>query len=211
MQRHLKRAFDFCFAAVGLVLLAPIMAMVALAVLIARGSPVLFRQTRPGYCARPFTLLKFRTMTEARDSYGALLPETQRLTPLGRWLRRLSLDELPQLWNVFKGEMSFVGPRPLLMQYLGRYTADQARRHSVPPGITGWAQINGRNLTSWEERFALDIWYVDRWSLALDFKILLKTFVQVLRGQGIAPQGMAVMPEFAGNAAEGHEAAAIRH
>ena len=208
MQRHLKRGLDFLFAAVALLLLAPLMAFVALAVLLAMGSPVLFRQTRPGYLARPFMLLKFRTMTDARDSRGVLLPEAQRITAFGRWLRRLSLDELPQLWNVLKGEMSFVGPRPLLMQYLGRYTSEQARRHGVPPGITGWAQINGRNLTSWEERFALDLWYVDHWSLALDFKILLKTFVQVLRGKGIAPQGLAVMPEFAGNAAEGHEAAA---
>lgn len=208
MQRHLKRGLDFLFAAVALLLLAPLMAFVALAVLLAMGSPVLFRQTRPGYLARPFMLLKFRTMTDARDSRGVLLPEAQRITAFGRWLRRLSLDELPQLWNVLKGEMSFVGPRPLLMQYLGRYTSEQARRHGVPPGITGWAQINGRNLTSWEERFALDLWYVDHWSLALDFKILVKTFVQVLRGKGIAPQGLAVMPEFAGNAAEGHEAAA---
>src|ERR1051326_1911039 len=208
MQRYFKRGLDFCFAAVALLLLAALMAMVALAVLITMGSPVLFRQERPGYLARPFTLLKFRTMTETRGGDGMLLPEAQRITALGRWLRRLSLDELPQLWNVLNGEMSFVGPRPLLMQYLGRYTPEQARRHSVPPGITGWAQINGRNLTSWDERFALDLWYVNHWSLALDFKIFVKTFVQVLRGQGIAPQGMAVMPEFAGDAPEGHKAAA---
>ena len=210
MQRHLKRGLDFCFAAVALLLLAPLMALVALAILIAMGSPVLFRQTRPGYLARPFTLLKFRTMTEARGGDGVLLPEAQRITSLGRWLRRLSLDELPQLWSVLNGEMSFVGPRPLLMQYLGRYTPEQSRRHNVPPGITGWAQINGRNLTSWDQRFELDVWYVNHWGLALDFKILVKTFVQVLRGHGIAPQGLAVMPEFAGNAAEGHEAAAGR-
>lgn len=209
MPRHLKRVFDFCFAAAALLLLAPVMAIIALAVLFSLKSPVLFRQTRPGYLARPFTLLKFRTMTEARDSTGRLWPEAQRLTPLGRFLRRLSLDELPQLWNVLKGEMSLVGPRPLLMQYLARYTPEQARRHSIPPGITGWAQVNGRNLTSWNERLALDVWYADHWSLALDFKILLKTVAQVVRGKGISPVETVVMPEFTGSPVENSEAALV--
>lgn len=198
---------DLCSAAAALLVLAPLMALVAFAIFISLGSPVLFRQMRPGYLARPFTLLKFRTMTEAQDAKGVLLPESQRITSLGRWLRRLSLDEMPQLWNVLIGDMSLVGPRPLLTQYLDRYTPEQARRHSVALGITGWAQINGRNLTSWDERFALDLWYVDHWSLMLDFKILLKTVAQVFRGQGIAPEGATVMPEFLGMAAESREAA----
>jgi lipopolysaccharide/colanic/teichoic acid biosynthesis glycosyltransferase len=199
MRRRCKRAFDFCVAAAGLLLLAPLLAFIAILIRIAMGSPILFRQLRPGYRARPFILLKFRTMREARDPARQPLPEAQRLTSLGRILRRLSLDELPQLWNVLKGEMSLVGPRPLLMQYLDRYTPEQARRHSVPPGITGWAQIHGRNLTSWEDRFSLDLWYVDHWSLSLDFQILAKTFGQVLCGQGISPSGLAIMPEFLGN------------
>jgi len=164
------------------------------------GRPVLFRQRRPGRDGVPFWVLKFRTMTEARDAAGNLLPDAQRLTPFGRWLRSTSLDELPELLNVLRGEMSLVGPRPLLMQYLTRYRPDQARRHEVPPGLTGWAQINGRNALSWEEKFRLDVWYVDHRSLWLDLKILALTVVKVLRRDGISAAGEATMPEFLGSA-----------
>jgi sugar transferase EpsL len=179
-----------------LILVSPIMAVVALLVRWKLGSPVLFRQRRPGLGARIFTLLKFRTMIDAR---GSLLPDEARLTPLGRRLRSLSLDELPQLWNVLRGDLSLVGPRPLLIEYLDRYTQEQARRHLVKPGITGWAQVNGRNTISWDEKFALDTWYVDHWSLWLDFRILLLTVSRVLRRQGISSGDHATMPEFLGS------------
>jgi lipopolysaccharide/colanic/teichoic acid biosynthesis glycosyltransferase len=164
------------------------------------GFPVLFYQTRPGLNEKPFTMLKFRTMRDAFDSEGRPLPDAERLTPLGRFLRATSLDELPELWNVLKGDMSLVGPRPLLPQYLDRYTAFERRRHEVKPGLTGWAQIGGRNSLTWHDKFKLDVWYVDNWSLSLDLKILLRTVSTVLRRDGIAQQGHATMPEFMGSA-----------
>lgn len=189
---------DIGGAAVGLVFCAPLLAVIAFLVRITLGSPIFFRQQRPGLHGKPFTLLKFRTMTDARDSDGNLLPDEQRLTPFGQFLRRTSLDELPELFNVLKGDMSLVGPRPLLMQYLDRYTPQQMRRHEVKPGITGWAQVNGRNALSWEQKFALDVWYVDHLSLWLDLKIILLTMWKVLRREGISQEGFATMPEFMG-------------
>ena len=175
------------------------LALIALAVRLRLGAPVLFRQVRPGLHAEPFTLIKFRTMTAARDVDGHLLPDDHRLTPLGRFLRRASLDELPELWNVLRGEMSLVGPRPLLMQYLERYTPQQARRHEVPPGLTGWAQVNGRNALSWEEKFDLDVWYVDHVSWGLDVRIIWMTLWQVLRREGVSQPGHATAQEFMGS------------
>lgn len=199
MPGAMKRLIDATVSAAALLLLAAPMAIIALAIFIADGRPILFRQSRPGYKARPFTLFKFRTMAEMRDQEGNVLADSQRLTRLGALLRRLSLDELPQLWNVLMGDMSLVGPRPLLMQYLDRYTAEQARRHDVRPGITGWAQVNGRNALNWPQRFALDVWYVDHWSLALDARILAKTALQVLRREEVSQAGQATMTEFMGN------------
>lgn len=198
----LKSALDRLAAAFLLVLLSPILALVALLVRIGLGRPVLFCQRRPGREAEIFELLKFRTMSDARNDKGRLLPDEARLTPLGRRLRSLSLDELPQLWNVVRGEMSFVGPRPLFAKYLDRYTPEQARRHLVKPGITGWAQVNGRNAISWEEKFLLDTWYVDHWSLGLDFRILVLTVSRVLLGHGVSQAGHATMPEFMGTKTE---------
>ena len=198
MSRALKRAGDVLASALALLLLSPFLLVLALIIRIRLGAPVLFRQQRPGKDGKPFELVKFRTMSDARDPEGNLLPDEQRLTPLGRRLRRFSLDEWPQLWNVLKGDMSLVGPRPLLMEYLGRYSAEQARRHLVKPGITGWAQINGRNAVSWEERFRRDVWYVDHWSLWLDLRILAATVWLVLRGKGISWEGHATMPKFMG-------------
>jgi lipopolysaccharide/colanic/teichoic acid biosynthesis glycosyltransferase len=163
------------------------------------GSPVLFRQSRPGRHGVPFTLLKYRTMTDARDPDGTIRPDAERLTAFGRFLRSTSLDELPELWNVVRGEMSLVGPRPLLMQYLTRYTAEQARRHEVRPGITGWSQVNGRNAVSWSDRFEMDVWYVDHHSLALDLGILLRTLSRVFRRDGISGDGSPTMTEFTGS------------
>jgi sugar transferase EpsL len=185
-----------------LVLLAPLMALIAVAIRLIIGKPVLYRQERPGYRGRIFTLYKFRTMTDARDASGRLLTDAQRLTRLGRFLRAASLDELPQLINVVRGELSLVGPRPLLPQYLDRYTAEQARRHDVIPGITGWAQIHGRNAISWEDKFDLDVWYVDHWSLGLDFKVLLATIRSVARREGISGRGEATMSEFLGSSGQ---------
>lgn len=198
-----KRLFDL--AAVLVLGLPALVVGIAVAVLVRSrlGSPVLFRQRRPGRHARPFGLYKFRTMTDARDSSGKLLPDEVRLTRIGRILRKLSLDELPQLVNVLRGDMSLVGPRPLLMQYVERYTPRQARRMEVRPGITGWAQVNGRNALSWEERFELDVWYVDHRSLALDLKILALTALRVLQRDGVSAEGHATMPEFRGTAAPG--------
>jgi len=194
----LKRVLDVGTAFCGLVLLSPFLLAVAVFLMISMGPPVFFRQTRPGKQARPFELIKFRTMSNRRDAAGNLLPDAERLTSLGRFLRATSLDELPQLWNVLRGDVSLVGPRPLLMDYLPRYSAEQARRHEVMPGITGWAQVNGRNALTWEEKFKLDVWYVDHWSLRLDIKILWLTVVQVIRRQGISQKGHATMPEFTG-------------
>jgi len=199
VQAHLKRVFDVVVSATALVVLAPVMGLIALAVWRTMGRPVLFRQARPGLHGKPFVMYKFRTMRDLRDAEGNLLPDEARLTPFGRWLRATSLDELPELVNVLRGEMSLVGPRPLLMEYLERYTPEQARRHEVKPGITGWAQIHGRNNLSWDERFKLDVWYVDNWSLWLDVKILWRTLWMVLRREGISAQGHATMPEFRGS------------
>lgn len=197
-RRYGKISLDLALTLPALVFLSPVLAVIALLVRIKLGSPVLFRQQRPGLHGKPFTLLKFRTMTDARDADGSLLPDEQRLTSFGQFLRRTSLDELPELFNVVKGDMSLVGPRPLLMQYLNRYTPEQMRRHEVKPGITGWAQVNGRNALSWEEKFALDVWYVDHLSLWLDLKIVLLTVWKVLRREGISQDGFATMPEFMG-------------
>lgn len=194
----MKRLLDLALASIAIVLLLPLLLLVAVAVRVAIGSPVLFRQRRPGLGGRPFELLKFRTMTDAVDPDGRLLPDEHRLSRVGSILRELSLDELPELLNVIKGEMSLVGPRPLLMQYLDRYSPFEARRHEVKPGITGWAQINGRNATSWDERFALDVWYVDHRSLRLDLKILLTTVRKVIAREGITQPGHVTMPEFTG-------------
>jgi sugar transferase EpsL len=196
MKHLMKRIVDVSIAGMALLLLAPLLAAIGLAILLTMGRPVLFRQLRPGYKARPFELLKFRTMSYARDATGALLTDELRLTPYGKLLRRLSLDELPQLWNVLRGEMSLVGPRPLLMEYLDLYTPTEARRHEVNPGITGWAQVNGRNAQSWQARFRLDLWYVDHWGLCLDTWILLRTISHVIRRKNISYDGHATMPAF---------------
>ncbi|SEI46555.1 Sugar transferase involved in LPS biosynthesis (colanic, teichoic acid) [Azotobacter beijerinckii] len=195
----LKRLIDLLAAALGLLLLAPL--LLALAWLVRRriGAPVLFRQLRPGLHGRPFALLKFRSMREALDERGRPLPDAERLTPFGRFLRATSLDELPELWNVLRGDMSLVGPRPLLIEYLPLYTPEQARRHAVRPGITGWAQVNGRNALSWEEKFRLDVWYVDHRSLRLDLHILLLTLKRVLAREGINAEGEATMARFTGS------------
>ncbi|HYD98266.1 MAG TPA: sugar transferase [Alphaproteobacteria bacterium] len=191
-----KRIFDIVVSGAALVALAPLMLAAALAVRLALGAPVLFRQPRVGRDGQVFTLLKFRTMSDGRDASGALLPDAQRLGRLGRLLRSTSVDELPELINVMRGEMSLVGPRPLLTAYLPHYTPEQMRRHAVRPGITGWAQVNGRNALSWEERFELDVWYVDNRSLRLDLRILALTVRQVLRRDGISADGHATMPRF---------------
>lgn len=195
----MKRFFDFVASAIGLFLLAMPLAVLAWQVRRKLGSPVLFCQVRPGLQGRPFTMVKFRTMTDERDPDGALLPDAQRLSSFGRFLRASSLDELPELWNVLKGEMSLVGPRPLLMEYLPLYTPEQARRHEVRPGITGWAQVNGRNAISWADKFALDVWYVDHRSLWLDVKILWLTVRKVLLRDGISAAGEATMTKFTGS------------
>lgn len=194
-----KRLMDLVLAILGLIILSPVFLVVGLAVFLSMGRPVLFMQSRPGLNGKPFRMYKFRTMREAYDKNGVPLPDEERLTPLGRFLRSTSLDELPELWNVLKGEMSLVGPRPLLMEYLVLYTPEQARRHLMPPGITGWAQVNGRNALTWEEKFALDTWYVDHWSLWLDVKILWMTLLAVLTRRGISAEGHATMPRFAGS------------
>jgi lipopolysaccharide/colanic/teichoic acid biosynthesis glycosyltransferase len=200
-RRALKRALDVVVSAFLLVLLSPVLIAVTLMVWLQMGRPILFRQQRPGYKGVPFFALKFRSMTDKRDEQGRPLPDGARITRLGAYLRRSSLDELPQFWNVLRGDMSLVGPRPLLMQYLDRYTPEQARRHSVIPGITGWTQVNGRNDLAWEKKLALDVWYVDHWSLALDLRILGITVWKVLKGEGIAAEGSATMPEFMGTEA----------
>lgn len=199
---RLKRAFDAIVSAALLLVLAPILGVIAAAVYLStsRASTVLFRQPRIGFRGREIVIYKFRTMTEARDPQGSLLPDEARLTWLGRVLRRLSLDELPELVNVLRGEMSLVGPRPLLTDYRDLYTPEQWRRHDMPPGITGPVQVSGRNALSWEQKFALDLWYVDRWSLWLDLKILAQTAWKVLTGEGVSPEGHATMPRFEGTA-----------
>jgi sugar transferase EpsL len=195
----MKRLFDFVVAAVATIIFSPIVAVVAVLVWINLGTPVLFRQLRPGLHGHPFTLLKFRTMIDAVDSSGSPLSDGERLTAFGRFLRRSSLDELPELYNVLRGDMSLVGPRPLLMEYLPLYTAEQARRHDVRPGLTGWAQINGRNAIGWDEKFAFDLWYVENSSLSLDLKILWLTIRNVFTRHGISAEGEATMPRFTGS------------
>lgn len=194
----LKPALDVSLALVALLLMAPLMALVALGVRLLLGRPLLFRQLRPGLHGRPFVILKFRTMTDARGADGRLLPDALRLTRFGRFLRATSLDELPELWNVLRGEMSLIGPRPLRMHYLERYTAEQSLRHAVRPGITGLAQVSGRNAIDWDHRLALDVWYVRHLSAWLDLRILLLTLVTIARRDGIAATGYATMPEFRG-------------
>ena len=201
-RRAGKRAFDLAITIPLLLLCSPLLALVALLVRLKLGRPVLFRHQRPGLHGEPFTLLKFRTMTDARDAEGNLLPDAERLTPFGAFLRSTSLDELPELINVVKGEMSLVGPRPLHMHYLERYTPEQARRHEVLPGITGWAQVHGRNAVDWETRFALDVYYVDHQSFGLDLRILGRTLATVLKREGISEAGHGTMSEFMGTAAQ---------
>ena len=203
----LKRVLDLTVSIVGLILFAPIFAAIALLVWITMGSPVLFRQLRPGLHGEPFIIFKFRTMKEIRNEQGELFPDEMRITAIGRFLRKTSLDELPEVFNVIKGEMSLVGPRPLRMEYLDRYTSEQARRHEVKPGITGWAQVNGRNAISWEEKFKYDVWYVDNWSLFLDIKILCLTVIKVLKREGISANGHATMPAFLGSDNKNDQAA----
>jgi sugar transferase EpsL len=193
-----KRIFDLILATTGILLLSPLFLLIAAAIWLRYGTPIIFRQKRPGYQGKPFLIYKFRTMTEERDPQNHILPDDLRIKRLGRFLRSSSLDELPELINVIRGEMSMVGPRPLLMQYLDRYTPIQARRHEVVPGITGWAQVNGRNALGWEEKFNLDVWYVDHWSFFLDIKILFLSIIKVLRREGINQPGKATAEEFMG-------------
>ena len=195
----LKRILDILGAAIGLIVFSPIMIVISLMIRREMGSPVLFRQTRPGRHGQPFEMIKFRTMRDAIDTDGHRLPDGERLTKLGKFLRASSLDELPELWNVLKGEMSLVGPRPLLMEYLPLYSPEQARRHEVRPGVTGWAQVNGRNAISWDEKFTLDVWYVDNRSLWLDLKIIWMTIRRVIKRDGISAAGEATISKFTGN------------
>jgi len=196
--RAVKSAADRIMAAIGLAVVSPLMLVLAIAIRVRMGSPVVFRQTRIGLNDAPFLLLKFRTMTDEQVGDGTLLPDEKRLTPLGRFLRSSSLDELPQLWNVVRGDMSLIGPRPLLPEYLPRYSAFQRRRHEVKPGITGWAQVKGRNELSWQEKFQLDVWYVDHWGLLLDLRILWMTLRVVVGKKGISKKGHATMTAFLG-------------
>ena len=198
MKYFFKRAFDVISVLIGLILLSPLLLVVAVIVRIKLGSPVIFKQQRPGLHGNPFFMYKFRTMTDARDTDGNLMPDEERLPAFGKFLRSTSLDELPELFCVLKGDMSLIGPRPLMMKYLPRYTPQQARRHEVKPGITGWAQVNGRNAISWEEKFQLDVWYVDNWNMWIDFKILLKTFTSVFQREGITQYGHVTAEEFMG-------------
>ncbi len=194
-----KRLFDIIFASIALLLALPFMLIIAILVLLVHGSPILFTQQRPGYQGIPFNIYKFRTMKNRITPSGSLLPDAQRLTPLGRFLRDLSLDELPELINILRGEMSLVGPRPLLMEYLPLYSPEQSRRHNMPPGLTGWAQVNGRNAADWQTRFRLDVWYVDNWSFWLDIKIIFMTVWKVLSREGINQEGQATVEYFKGN------------
>lgn len=195
----MKRVFDVVVASIAIVVLSPVIATTAILVRVLIGSPVIFRHARPGLLGKPFTMLKFRTMTNATDADGVLMPDGDRLTAFGRFLRKSSLDELPELFNVVRGEMSLVGPRPLLMEYLPLYSAEQNRRHLVRPGITGWAQINGRNASTWSQKFAHDIWYVDNQSFALDISILFRTIRKVIGGDGVSEPGHATARPFDGN------------
>jgi len=195
----IKRGFDFIVSTCVLIILSPLLLIISIMIVLSQGLPVLFRQQRPGYLGKPFTIIKFRTMSDKSYPDGTLLTEEQRVTWLGRILRATSLDEIPELLNVFKGEMSIVGPRPLLIHYLARYSTEQARRHDVLPGITGWAQINGRNAITWEDKFIFDVWYVDNWSFWLDLKIILQTVWKVLLREGIDEPGHISAGEFMGS------------
>jgi sugar transferase EpsL len=199
MSRAIKRFLDVVFSAGALIVLSPVLFLSAIAIRVCMGPPVLFRQQRAGFCGRPFVILKFRTMTDERTESGDLLPDADRLTRLGRFLRKTSIDELPQLWNVLKGDMSLVGPRPLPLEYLDLYTTEQFRRHEVPPGITGWTAIHGRCSNSWDQRFQLDLWYVDNWSLLLDAKIILMAVPAVLSCKGTHEDGEATSSPFRGS------------
>jgi len=194
-----KRIFDLIATLLGLIFLSPFILLTALCIAFFLGTPIIFRQQRPGYKGQPFFIYKFRTMTEASDSAGNLLPDSERLTRLGRFLRALSLDELPELYNILRGEMSIVGPRPLLMEYLDRYSPEQMRRHDAYPGLTGWAQVNGRNAITWQDKFRHDVWYVDNWSFWLDIKIILLTLWKVIKREGISQPGQATTEYFMGN------------
>ncbi|WP_026377292.1 sugar transferase [Aestuariibacter salexigens] len=195
----MKRLFDILISFTALLALSPVIVVLYVLIAVKMGRPVLFVQTRPGLHGKPFNMVKFRSMTDAKDAQGNLLPDAERLTPFGKFLRASSLDELPGLWNVLKGEMSLVGPRPLLMEYLDKYTPEQARRHDVRPGVTGWAQVNGRNAISWQQKFSYDVWYVDNQSLWLDVNILFMTVLRIFRRDGISQQGHATMQKFTGN------------
>lgn len=195
----LKRIIDIIGALVGLIVSSPIMLIVSLIIYLTMGRPVFFKQLRPGMNGKPFVIYKFRTMLDLKDKDGNLLPDEKRITAIGRFLRSTTLDELPEFWNVLKGDMSLVGPRPLLMEYLPRYTPEQARRHNVKPGMTGWAQVNGRNAITWEEKFKLDVWYVDNWNIPLDLKIIFLTILKVFKREGVSAEGYATMPEFVGS------------
>jgi sugar transferase EpsL len=194
IQLLIKRLFDIIFSLTLIILLAPLILFIALLIWVTMGRPILFKQRRVGYQGQVFTIYKFRTMTEERDENGNLLPDEQRLTRFGRFLRETSLDELPELFNVLKGDMSLVGPRPLLVEYLPYYTPEERKRHNMRPGITGWAQVNGRNAITWDQKLALDVWYVDNWSLWLDFKIILMTIIKVIKREGISTNGYATAP-----------------
>lgn len=195
----IKRLFDLAISLAGLILLSPCLLIIAILVWVKNGRPILYKQQRPGYKGKPFFIYKFRTMTDKRDLAGNLLPDSKRLTGFGRFLRSTSLDELPEIINILKGEMSWVGPRPLLMQYLGRYSKEQMRRHDALPGVTGWAQVNGRNALSWQDKFRLDVWYVDHRNFWLDIQILWMSVWKVLRREGISQDGHATAEEFMGN------------
>ena len=195
----IKRLFDIVISTIGLLILAPVIAVLAFRVCRTLGYPVFFRQVRPGKVGKPFEMIKFRTMRDSTNENGDLLPDSERIAPFGSFLRNSSLDELPELWNVLKGDMSIVGPRPLLMEYLPLYSTDQARRHNARPGITGWAQVNGRNAISWEEKFKYDVWYVENQSFLLDLKIIWMTIKKVIAREGIFADGEATMPKFTGN------------
>jgi sugar transferase EpsL len=195
-----KRALDIVLSLFALLVISPVLVVLAIMVRVQVGRPIIFTQMRPGLHGHPFRLFKFRTMTDARDAHGNLAPDEERLSKFGRFLRSTSLDELPELWNVIKGDMSLVGPRPLLLEYLDLYNSEQARRHEVRPGITGWAQVNGRNALTWEDKFKLDVWYVDNQSLWLDLKILVMTLAKVIRREGVSHAGHATMEKFRGSA-----------
>lgn len=197
-NRFIKRLVDILVAVPSVIILSPVLILIGFLVHLKIGAPVLFRQARPGLGGKPFTIYKYRTMTDEQDEEGNLLSDGERLTRLGRFLRKTSIDELPELFNVIKGDMSIVGPRPLLMQYLERYTPEQARRHEVKPGITGWAQVNGRNAITWEDKFRLDVWYVDNWSIGLDVKIIALTLWKILKREGISQPGQATAEPFMG-------------